>query len=407
VPRFPTPTAPRVAVVVVAHGARAWLERCLRALRAESPPVLEVVVVDNASPDDALGWLRTHVAGARILALDTNIGFGPACDLGVAATRATLVCLLNSDALVEPGWLEPVLARFDAEPDVGAVASRLLELDGSVQEAGSILFDGLETQPWGAGLGVVDPATRVARDVEYASGACLTIRRTALAAAGGFDAAFAPAYYEDVDLCLALAAAGWRVVVEPRSTVRHARGRSSRSDVVLGLMQRNRARAVARWGAMASPRPTLLGSHRLPHRWLHARDSAASARVLVVAHGDDGPGPALARDLARSRPDVRTALLVLAPTGPARLDALLDARVEVGWDPPDRDAWLAERRLLYDVVVLDGAVATRVAGADVDRHQPQARVLRLDEGGSADAGDPLHDVLVAAGIPGGAATAGP
>jgi O-antigen biosynthesis protein len=378
VPRFTAPTAPLVAVVVVTHGARDWVTRCLSALRDQTDPVYELVVVDNASPDGTLSWLRTHVAGAKVLALPTNIGFGPACDLGVAASRAPLVCLLNSDAMVEPGWLDPVLERFDAGPDVGAVASRLLELDGSVQEAGSVLFDGLETQAWGRGLEVQDPATRVARDVEYASAACMTFRRAALIAVGGFDARYAPAYYEDVDLCLALAEAGWRVTFEPRSLVRHARGRSSRSDAVVALMQRNRTRALARWARTASPRPALHGAHRLPHRLLHARDAAGSARVLVVAHTEGGAGAGLARDLARTRPDVRVSLLVLAPQGAQALDELLDAGVEAAWDPPDRETWFAERRFLYDLAVVEDVVARRLVRDDLAQHQPQARITTLD-----------------------------
>ncbi len=245
---FPTVARPDVTVVMVTHGARAWTARSLQALVDRTPPRYEVVVVDNASRDGTADWLATSVIGLRLVRNPTNVGFGPANNQGAATARGRHLCFLNSDAMVRPGWFEPLVERLDGDSTVSAVAPVLYDLDGSVQEAGSALFAGLETQPL---------REAVSRDVDYASAACLVVRRSAFEAVGGFDAAYGMAYYEDVDLCLALRAAGGRIVVEPRSQVTHAGGRSSPPARAIAMMQANRRIATSRWSAFVGLRPSL------------------------------------------------------------------------------------------------------------------------------------------------------
>ncbi len=250
---FPAVEGPDVTVVMVTHGARAWTARSLGRLADRTPPRYEVVVVDNASPDGTADWLASSAVGLRLVRNTTNLGFGPANNQGAALARGRHLCFLNSDAVVRPGWFEPLVERLDADPTVSAVAPVLYNLDGSVQEAGSVLYAGMETQP------LHDPASR---DVDYASAACLVVRRRGFEAVGGFDAAYGKAYYEDVDLCLALRAAGGRVVVEPRSHVTHAGGRSSPPARAIAMMQANRHIASKRWSSTVGLRPSLDSGER-------------------------------------------------------------------------------------------------------------------------------------------------
>src|SRR5207245_426270 len=82
------------------------------------------------------------IEGITLLRNPVNLGFGPAVNQAALHARAKYLLLLNTDALVRPGWLPPLRAILDAEPDVAAVAPRLLHLDGTVQEAGSIVAGG-------------------------------------------------------------------------------------------------------------------------------------------------------------------------------------------------------------------------------------------------------------------------
>jgi GT2 family glycosyltransferase len=251
---FPEVARPDVTVIMATHGASDWARRSLHALRDRTPPRYETIVVDNPSPDGTAEALAAETHGLRILRNTTNVGFGPANNQGAAAARGRYLCFLNSDALVRPGWFEPLVDRLDGDASIAAVAPALYNLDGSVQEAGSVLFAGLETQPLREAR---------ARAVDYASAACLMVRRSAFEAVGGFDAAYGVAYYEDVDLCLALRAKGARIVVEPRSSVTHAGGRSSPPARAIAMMHANRHIAAARWSHQIGVRPSLDGPRPL------------------------------------------------------------------------------------------------------------------------------------------------
>ena len=112
-------------------------------------------------------------------------------------------------------------------PACAAVAPKLLYPDGRLQEAGSIVWRDARVRNYGDGDVPNRPEYLFRRTVDYASAACLLVRRSAFVEVGGFDPRFAPMYCEDVDLCLALAKRHGRVVYQPRSVVEHVRGASA------------------------------------------------------------------------------------------------------------------------------------------------------------------------------------
>ena len=273
--------APAVGVVIVAHGAWTWTERALDALAAYTPVEHEVVLVDNASPDATLAELRARYPSVRVVENDTNVGFGPACNQGAQACTAPLVCFLNTDALVEPGWLEPLVAAIG--PGVGAAVPCVLEIDGeTVQCAGALLGRDGSVLEYGNGWSPDAAELRFPRAVDFGPAACLLVDRAAFLAAGGFDDRYAPAYYEDADLCLALAARGLRTLFVPASRVRHARHGSGDRSAAIALSERNRAAFVARWSETLSGRPSTLHP---PAAALSvcARDAGCDGRVLALA----------------------------------------------------------------------------------------------------------------------------
>ena len=213
-----------------------------------------------------------------------NLGFGPANNQGAAMARGRYLLLLNSDAWVRPGWLAPLVDVADADPGVAAVASKLLYPDARLQEAGSIVWRDARVRNYGDGDLPNKPEYLFRRTVDYASAACLLVRRSAFVAVGGFDPRFAPMYCEDVDLCLALAAGPGRVVYQPRSVVEHVRGASGSGGVQAARVERNRRLLRARWRVGARPPSAgepARGAERHP-RWPRRDDLRARARA-------DGP----------------------------------------------------------------------------------------------------------------------
>ena len=123
-----------------------------------------------------------------------------------------------------------MLNALGADERVGAVGARLIDPDGRLQEAGSIVWRDGTCVGYGQGDDPDAPMYAFARDVDFCSAAFLLTPRTLFEQLGGFDTAYGPAYYEDVDYCARLWQAGYRVRYDPRVTVRHYESASSRSS---------------------------------------------------------------------------------------------------------------------------------------------------------------------------------
>jgi GT2 family glycosyltransferase len=394
----PRPERPELSVLMVTLNAWDWTQRALAALVEHTEPCFEVIVADNASTDGTLAGLERleRLGELTLLRNPVNRGFGPAVNQAALLARAPHLLLLNTDALVRPGWLSPLRAVLDAEPEVAAVAPRLLHLDGSVQEAGSIVWGDGDVWPYGADQPADRYEYRFRRDVDYASAACMLLRRSAFVDVGGFDPVYAPAYYEDVDLCLALWERGLRVVCQPSSEVTHAGGASTDRARIGTLLQRNRPVFERRWGRVLAARPAA-PVHWEPRDVIPGRDLRCDERILVV--GDFVPDTRQPRlrdlvlGLARLWPRARITCLALDPDGAeSSAPPLLAAGVEIAIPGDDLDAWLSDRRHHYGVVLATSyaAVMPPVRGG-LATYQPRAhRVLLLDEAFDHDAGDATY-----------------
>jgi GT2 family glycosyltransferase len=377
--RFPEVARPDVTVVMLTYNRWDLTKEALRLLAEVTEPRYELVIVDNASTDGTLDQL-SQVSGARTLRNPRNLGFGPATNQGAAMARGRYLLLLNSDAWVRPGWLEPLVYVADSDPGVAAVASKLLYPDGRLQEAGSIVWRDARVRQYGDGDLPNRPEYNFRRTVDYASAACLLVRRSAFIAVGGFDPRFAPVYFEDVDLCLALAAGPGRVVYQPRSVVEHVRGASSNGGVQGTRIERNRRRLRARWRAVLDRRPP--ESWRVePSAIVGGRDAITCERILVLT----GPRPdavgtpeqrrlhALITAAARRWPEARWTVASLDGEPVTRPDDLGDAGIEAVTGAASWEAWLSGRRYHYGIVALaDSRWGEGVLGDLLDATQPQA-----------------------------------
>jgi GT2 family glycosyltransferase len=216
-----------VAVVVVSWNTRDLLAACLRSLPTG---LLEVVVVDNASSDGSAELVRNDFPAARLLALDENIGYGPAVNRGAAETIAPFVAAANSDLVFAQGAIDELLAAAARHPGAGAFAPRLVLADGSTQHSVHPFPTLPKLAAFNLGLTSLGLGDRLTieghtdldgeRTVDWAHGAFLMVRREAWDAVGGFDEA-QWMYAEDLDLGWRLARAGRPTVYVPGAHVRH------------------------------------------------------------------------------------------------------------------------------------------------------------------------------------------
>jgi N-acetylglucosaminyl-diphospho-decaprenol L-rhamnosyltransferase len=243
--------SPRVAVVVVSYNTRPDLLRCLAALGLNVTLPLEVVVVDNASHDGSADAARAAFPAVRVIENGANLGFARANNIGLRATAAPYALILNSDAELRPGCLEALCGLLERRPELGAVGPRTLGADGRIQLSFGPaltplaewrqrrLVKGLRAgAPWA--LREVEQMAAREHEPDWLSASCLLARRAALDAVGGFDEGFF-LYEEDVDLCVRLRRAGWRLLFTPAAEVVHQLGRSMEKAPALARLEYDRS----------------------------------------------------------------------------------------------------------------------------------------------------------------------
>lgn len=333
-----------------------------------SPDDAEVLVVLNEPAEGVSTTVRSRFPGVRLWTFRTNLGFGGAVNFVAAHATGEFIVLLNDDSVVEAGWLTALIDTARRRPRVGAVGSTFLNVDGSLQEAGSVLWANGRTSA--VGSGGVSAQWDFERRVDYCSGGSLLVRREAWCAAGGMDDRYFPAYYEDLDLCLRLDDLGWETWYQPLSRVRHIRSASSTRWFRAFLDEVNHERFVRQWSRVLEQRE--LPGNVEAAAWKAMR---RSWRVLVV---DDfvpaesmGSGFGRARDMLMelsAAPDLHVALHPRNGVGDG-VAALSSRGVRI---VRDLAAHLATPGVDYDVVVVSRPHNGEILGDLLAAHLPHA-----------------------------------
>ena len=225
-------------IVIVSYNCRQYLDNCLRALSVAAPVLAHrIVVVDNASTDDTVAFLRREWPSVGVIEAGGNRGFAAANNLGIRATHGEFVLLLNPDTIVPAGALERLVTALQDQADAAIAGPRIVDADGRAELSfGSMLTPLTELRQMllvkGNDRGVravvhlVERLTRRPRRPDWVTGACLLIRRADLEAVGLLDERYFM-YTEDVDLCASVRARGRAVLFVPSVSIVHLRGRSA------------------------------------------------------------------------------------------------------------------------------------------------------------------------------------
>jgi GT2 family glycosyltransferase len=330
---------------------------------------IETIVVANGTSEEAQRVLERR-DDIVLVRSGTNLGFAGGTNLAADIARGRYLLLLNDDSTVEDDCVDQLVTTAEDDPAIGAVGGRVLSTDGSLQEAGSVVWSDGSTTHVGLGLDAGSRAFSSVRDVDFASANGMLVRRSAWDAVGGLDERYFPAYYEDVDLCLALRRQGYRVVYEPRARVHHLESQSTSRRYRNFLLIRNRRRLVDKWAtdlAGFDDRPSVIDEAAI-ERSIH-RARGQPPRLLVVAEGAGGSGADLWEVAARLASEGWAVTVSSAdpdsdPDRSTRADRMANLGVDVCGE-----AVAATTALVFDAVL----VGTEFAGRPPRLVRPDGR----------------------------------
>lgn len=237
----------KLSIVIVSWNTRELLAQCLESVFANPlTDPFEVIVVDNASADGSDGLVAAQFPQVRLIARNENVGFALGNNEAIPLCQGEYILLLNPDTVVKPDALTALVQFLDAHSEAGAVGSRLLNPDGTLQTS-CYPAPTLPRELWRLfHLDVIRPygeynmhtwPTDTARRVDVIKGASLMFRRTVLETVGFLDGRYFM-YSEEVDLCYRVRQAGWHLYWVPQSQVIHYEGQSTRqvaADMFLQL----------------------------------------------------------------------------------------------------------------------------------------------------------------------------
>jgi GT2 family glycosyltransferase len=220
----------KIAIAILNWNGKSWLEKFLPNVLANSQSA-EVYVIDNASTDDSVAYISTHFPSVKIVINQQNHGFAGGYNEGLKQIHADIYCLLNSDVEVTSGWLDPISALFEKNPDIAAIQPKVLDYNRKnffeFAGAGGGLIDNLG-YPYCRGRifeNVEEDKGQYNDETEifWASGCCLFIRSEDFWTQNGFDARFF-AHQEEIDLCWRLKNSGRKIYYTGKSTIYHVGG---------------------------------------------------------------------------------------------------------------------------------------------------------------------------------------
>ena len=233
--------SPLISVVVLNWNGKQVLERCLQSLQLQTYQPIEIIVVDNASTDESVDFVRKEFPDVRLIQNERNLGFGGGNNVGIRASQGKYIMMLNNDTRLDPKCIEGLKRSIDKDEKYGASASKILleDEDDLIDAAGIVVCpDGLSI-----GRGRLEKGNRYNQEVKvfFASDCACLYRKEMLEDIGLYDEDFF-AYADETDMGWRAQLAGWECIYNPKAIVYHFHSASSGtySPMKAFLVERNR-----------------------------------------------------------------------------------------------------------------------------------------------------------------------
>lgn len=376
---FPEFERPVVSILLVTFNKAEYTFQCLETIKAHADIPYEVIIVDNASSDSTIDLIN-RTKNIKVIKQIENIGFLRGCNQGARDAKGEFILFLNNDTQVGPSFLSKLVDTVRGNPGCGAVGAKLVFPNGLLQEAGSIVWKDGSTMGYGRNDDPFRPEYSYLKQVDYCSGACLLVKKDLFFRLEGFDERFAPAYYEDLDVCFGFKRMGFEVIYQPEVSVVHYEHGSSSFKSASALSVGNRRKFFEKWSNELDKSYSSAAENVLL-----ARDSSRNKSIMVV----DGKVPSPSSGDGSSA--VYELLIFLADRGckitfvplllPEPLQPftriLQQKRIEViyGKEQIDFVEFMKSRKKYYDMIYVGSPHNTKELLAEIKKYSPDSEIV--------------------------------
>jgi GT2 family glycosyltransferase len=273
-----------VSIVIPVYNKIEYTIACVISLLEHKTKLrFEILIGNDRSTDETRQFFDAVGGNLKCITPPKNGGFIRNCNLSAKSAVGKYVVMLNNDTLILDRWLDELIAPFDRFENVGLTGSKLLNADGSLQEAGGIIWRDGSGWNFGRNQDQSLPEFNYVKDVDYVSGAAIAVLKSLWDAEGGFNEMYLPAYCEDSDLAFTLRFKGYRTLYAPASALIHHEAVSHGKDVATGIKAyqvENTQKMVAEW-------ENVLNNEHYPnaeHVFVARDKSRRKPHILVIDH---------------------------------------------------------------------------------------------------------------------------
>ncbi len=281
--KFPVVDKPIISIIIPCHNKFEYTYRCLKSIHENTDlDIIEIIIADDNSTDETVN-IGKYVNGVKVIRNIPALGFLKNCNEASRIAKGEYLLFLNNDTEVRKDWLKHLVDTMQTYPDAGIVGPKLIFPDGTLQEAGGIIWKDASGWNFGRGDDPEKPEYNYVKEVDYISGACILVRRKLWEEVGGFDLRYAPAYAEDSDLAFTARKLGYKVIYQPKSVVVHYEGISHGKDTSTGIKRYqdiNKDKFFNKWKNVLENEHLENGKHPFL-----ARDrSVFNKHILIIDH---------------------------------------------------------------------------------------------------------------------------
>ncbi len=278
--KFQKHNNPMVSIIIPVYNNFRHTYTCLYSIFKNTKNTSYEVIIADDNSSDATSTLNNYIDGVIHIKNNNNLGFLRNCKNAAAQANGKYLLFLNNDTFVADNWLEPLVNLMEEDETIGLSGSKLVYPDGTLQEAGGIIWNDATGANYGKFQDPNFSEYNYVKDVDYISGASIITRKTLWDKVGGFDERFSPCYYEDTDYAFTVRSLGYRVVYQPQSVVIHFEGKSHGTDIASGFKNYqivNKDKFYEKWKSV------LEKEHFAPEQnFFLARDRGSKKKNILV-----------------------------------------------------------------------------------------------------------------------------